>query len=149
MLAATNHATRRAGTAPSRRELGSALCFAAGVWLAYLWRANEPVAVWIAILVLVLADSAAVLVGQRFGATQRMPTGAGENAATSIAFFATAFAVSAVGLVFGVGLRPGEALVSSALVAAVTTGVHESLDDGLENLFVPIGVLVSLELTAL
>jgi len=142
VIAATDAETRHAGAAPIRREFCSALCFAGGVCLTYLWSASEPVVVWIAILVLVLADGAAALVGQRFG-------GARKSAATSVAFFATAFAVSAVGLVAGVGLRPGEALVSAALVAAVTTGLEASLEDGLDNLFVPIGALVSLELTAL
>jgi len=52
-------------------------------------------------------------------------------------------------LLAGADLRPGESLAAATLVATITTGLEASLGDGLDNLFVPVGALVSLEFTLL
>jgi len=135
----------RAGGRDSKGEVW----FACGVCLAYLWSAAEPLAYCIAILVLAFADTAAALVGQRYGQARLLPGGARKSAVGSLAFFVTALLIAAGALVAGAGLRPGESLVSAALLAAVTTGVEASLGDGLDNLFVPIAALVALEFAAL
>jgi len=132
-----------------RRDSKGETWFACGVCLAYLWSAAEPLAYCIAILVLALADTAAALVGQRFGQARELPGGARKSAVGSLAFFVTALLVAAAALSAGAGLRPGESLASAALLAAVTTGVEASLGDGLDNLFVPIAALVALEFAAL
>jgi len=133
----------------SQRESRGEIWFACGVCLAYLWSAAEPLAYCIAILVLAFADTAAALVGQRFGRVQQMPSGARKSAAGSLAFFVTALVVASGALLAGAGLRPGESLAAATLVATITTGLEASLGDGLDNLFVPIGALASLEFTAL
>jgi len=132
-----------------RHDSKGEIWFACGVCLAYLWSAAEPLAYCIAILVLAFADTAAALVGQRFGQPRQLPGGARKSAVGSLAFFVTALLVAAAALIAGAGLRPGESLVSAALLAAVTTGVEASLGDGLDNLFVPLAALVALEFAAL
>ena len=141
----------RFGTAlrAGRRDSQGEIWFACGVCLTYLWSAAEPLAYCIAILVLAFADTAAALVGQRFGQAQQMPSGARKSAAGSLAFFVTALLITSGALLAGAGLRLGESLAGAALLATLTTGIEASLGDGLDNLFVPIGALVALEFTAL
>ena len=131
------------------REMRGEFWFACGLGLVFLWSATEPVAYCIAILLFALADTAAALVGRRYGRAQRMLGGARKSAAGSLAFFATALAVVGCGLYAGAGLRPGEALAAALWVATLTTALEAALADGLDNLFVPLGALAALELTAL
>jgi len=151
LLQASEWLEKRFGYAlrAGRRDSQGEIWFACGVCLAYLWSAAEPLAYCIAILVLAFADTAAALVGQRFGQARQLPGGARKSALGSLAFFVTALLIAAAALIAGAGLRPGESLVSAALLAAVTTGVEASLGDGLDNLFVPLAALVALEFAAL
>lgn len=133
----------------ARRNACGALWFGCGLCLTFFLSAGEPVAYCIAILLPALADPAAARVGRRFGRAWYTLGGARKSAAGSLAFFATALAVVACGLVAGAGLRLGEALGGAALVATITTGLEASLADGLDNLFVPLGALAALEFAAL
>lgn len=132
----------------ARRALRSTLCLGGGLCLAFVWRAGDPLGYWIAVLVLVLADDAAAFVGRRYGRAQRTLGGARKSALGSAVFFAVAFALTACVLV-GAGLRLGEALVAAGLVATISAGLEASFGDGLDNLFVPLGALVALELAGL
>jgi dolichol kinase len=78
-----------------------------------------------------------------------MAGGAGKSAAGSFAFFAVAVAVAFGGLYGAADFEVGEALAAALLVATITTGVEAILGDGLDNLFVPLGALASLELFAI
>ena len=129
----------------ARRDSLGETWFACGVCLAFLWTGGEPVAYGIAILVLGFADSAAALVGRRYGLPRRMPGGATKSLAGSAAFFAVALAVAFAGLHGAAGLGAGEALTAAALLAAVTTGIEAFAGKGLDNLFVPLGALASLQ----
>lgn len=122
--------------------------FACGVCLAFLWTGGAPLAYGIAILVLGLADTAAALVGRRYGVPRRMPGGASKSLAGSAAFFAVALAVAFAGLqgTFAPGI--GEALAAAALLAVVTTVLEALSDRGLDNLLIPLGALASLQVTA-
>ncbi|MDX1375412.1 MAG: hypothetical protein R3357_07625 [Burkholderiales bacterium] len=133
----------------ARRALRSALCLGGGLCLAFAWSAGNPPAYWTVVLVLVLADGAAALVGRRYGRAQRTLGGARKSAAGSAAFFTVAFAVTAAILVLGADLRVGEALAAAGLVATVSAGLEASFGDGLDNLFVPLGALVALELAGI
>jgi len=129
----------------ARRDSHGETWFACGVCLAFLWTGGEPVAYGIAILVLGFADTAAALVGRRYGLPRRMPGGATKSLAGSAAFFAVALAVAFAGLHGAAGLDAGEALAAAALLAAVTTGIEAFAGKGLDNLFVPLGALASLQ----
>lgn len=133
----------------ARRDSHGETWFACGVCLAFLWTRGEPVAYGIAILVLGLADTAAALVGRRYGRPRRMPGGALKSAAGSAAFFAVALAVAFAGLRGAAGLPAGEALAAAALLAAVTTVAEALSGRGLDNLVVPLGALASLQVFAL
>lgn len=138
------HALRAA-----RRDSRGEFWFACGVCLAFLWTGGEPVAYGIAVLVLGFADTAAALVGRRYGLPRRMPGGAEKSAAGSIAFFVVALAVAFAGLYGAAGLRLGEALAAAALLGVVTTGLEAVAAKGLDNVVVPLGALASLEALAL
>ena len=133
----------------ARRDSQGETWFACGVCLAFLWTGGEPVAYGIAILVLGFADTAAALVGRRYGLPRRMPGGASKSVAGSSAFFAVALAVAFVGLHAAAGLPAGEALASAALLASVTTLLEALSVRGLDNLVVPLGALASLQACAL
>jgi phytol kinase len=132
------------------RDSRGAVWFTCGVCLTYLTSAAEPVYYCIAILVLALADTAAALIGRRFGSSCRMPGGAHKSPAGSFAFFVVAFTVVLVGLHVAADIGFVEALGTAFLVAAVTTTLEAILGDGLDNLCIPAGVLAALdaELTA-
>ena len=129
----------------ARRDSHGETWFACGVCLVFLWSGREPVAYGIAILVLGFADTAAALVGRRYGLPRRMPGGATKSLAGSAAFFAVALAVAFAGLHGAAGLDAGEALAAAALLAAVTTGIEAFAGKGLDNLLVPLGALASLQ----
>lgn len=129
----------------ARRDSQGETWFACGVCLAYLWSDGQPVAYVIAILVLGFADTAAALVGRRFGMPRRMPGGASKSLAGSIAFFAVALTVAFAGLYGAAGVGAVEALVAAALLASLTTGLEAFCGNGLDNLFVPLGALASLQ----
>ncbi|MDH3320133.1 MAG: hypothetical protein OEO84_10650 [Betaproteobacteria bacterium] len=133
----------------ARRDSQGEIWFACGVCLAYLWSGGTAVAYAIAILVLGFADTAAALVGRRFGTARRMPGGASKSAAGSIAFFAVALGVAFAGLHGAAGLQVGEALGAAALLASVTTGLEALSGNGLDNFVVPLGALASLQVCAL
>ena len=128
------------------REMRGEVWFACGLCLVFLWSATRPVAYSIAILLFALADTAAAVVGRRYGRAQRMLGGARKSGAGSLAFFTTAFVVVACALHAGAGLRPGETLATALWVAAFTTALETAFGDGLDNLFVPLGALAALEL---
>jgi dolichol kinase len=111
-------------------------------------RATDPLAYRIAILVLMLAPTAACLIRERLVSSACTSGSAGKSAAGSLAFFVTALAIASTALIAGAGLRPRDALAAALLLATVTTGIEASMDEGLDNLFVPIGALVALEFAA-
>lgn len=132
----------------TRRDSHGETWFACGVCAAFLWSRCDPVAYGIAILVLALADTAAAIVGQRYGRVRAMPGGARKSFAGSSAFFVVTLLITFGGLVGAAGFRPGDALAAALQVAAITTGIEALLGAGLDNLFVPVGVLASLEACA-
>ncbi len=129
----------------ARRDSRGETWFACGVCLAFLWAGGAPLAYGIAILVLGFADAAAALVGRRYGVARRMPGGASKSVAGSAAFFAVALAVAFAGLHGAAALGVGQALAAAALLAAVTTVLEALSGRGLDNLFVPLGALGSLQ----
>lgn len=131
------------------RDSKGEIWFVCGACLTFLWTGGEPVAYGIAILVLGLADTAAALVGRRYGLPRRMPGGAAKSVVGSAAFFPVALAVAFAGLHGAAGLPAGEALAAGTLVAAVTTVLEAFSGRGLDNLLVPLGAVASLQAFAL
>ena len=120
----------RFGSALGDRGNRGALWFICGVALSFVVSGGDARTYCLAILVLTLADAAAALVGRHFGRTRKSIEG-------SVAFFAVAFLISAASL---------QALVAGLVVALVATLIEAAFGDGLDNLFVPLGVLAALQM---
>jgi phytol kinase len=131
---------------PSRHSLGE-VWFVFGVCFAFLLSAGDPVAYCIAILVLTLADTAAALVGQRFGNPRRVPGGS-KSLAGCGAFLAVAFSLVVLVLTAGQGAALADALRVALIVGVATTVLEALLAKGLDNLFVPLGALAALRVAA-
>ena len=131
----------------SRESLGE-IWFVAGVCLAFLVSAGNPATYCIAILVLTFADTAAALVGHRFGSQRRMPGGGSKSLEGCAAFLVVSFGVVVLVLTAGLGASIGEALRVALVVGVVTTVLEAVLARGLDNLFVPLGALAALRMAA-
>lgn len=113
----------------SGRDSRGAMWFVCGVCLSFLLSNGDARAYCVAILVLTLADAAAALVGRHFGRTRKSLEG-------SAAFFSVAFVIALLML---------QALAAALVVALVTTLMEAAFEDGLDNLFVPLGALAVLQ----
>jgi len=129
----------------SKESLGE-IWFVVGVCLAFVASAANPAAYCIAILVLTLADTAAALVGQRFGTPRRMPGGGSKSLAGCGAFLVVAFGVVMLVLTAALGVSIGDALRVALAVGVVTAVLEAVLARGLDNLFVPLGALAALRM---
>lgn len=130
--------------AAARRSDGE-FWFAWGVFLAFAL-APDRAAYCTAILVLGIADSGAALAGNRWGRPRRMPGGARKSAVGSAAFCAIAFAIAVAVPSLAGNAGTGKLLVNAAFVALLTTLVEALLDDGIDNVAVPMAAIAALRL---
>ncbi len=109
--------------------------------------AKEPVYFLVPIAVLAFADSAAALIGTRFGSRiyypYRLKHGA-KSVEGSLAFLLMAFGTSMVVLAFSTTLPFYHVLMLAALLAALSTVVESLCFSGLDNLFVPLALYFAL-----
>ncbi|NIR84788.1 MAG: hypothetical protein GWO05_16730 [Gammaproteobacteria bacterium] len=137
---------RRVLRAGDRRRSRGEFFFVGGVLAAYVLSSGEPAYYCTAVLVLTLADTAAALVGRKFG---KHPYGASEARKTlegSGAFFIVAFVCVAACLAW-LSAHPTAPNVAAALAAAVAATLLEAGSRrGADNLLVPIGTVAALRL---
>lgn len=99
----------------------------------------------IAILVLALSDTAAALVGQRYGELRYQVDGRDfRSFEGSLFFFLVTYAVTLHILLLALAMAPLEAVVLSLLVATVVTLFEAVSLGGADNLAVPLGVMAIL-----
>jgi phytol kinase len=137
---------------PVRRTLGPILdgvqrsskgevLFPIAVALLFMGAGADPLAFLIPILILALADSAAALVGRRFGASRY----GGPNAKSvqgSVAFFTIALGCTGVPLGIHSALRLSQIVLISFSVALLATLAEAVSRHGLDNLSVPLITLL-------
>jgi phytol kinase len=115
--------------------------FVGGVALAFVLAHDHLGAYVAAILTLTFGDTAAALVGRRFGRHRYAVGHAGKSLEGSCAFFAVATTVCAV-------VPGGGSVVAVAAFALATTLAEALAGDGLDNAAIPVAGLVALRLFA-
>ena len=98
------------------------------------------------ILVLTLADTAAALVGIRYGRARLTIAAGDKSVAGSIAFFIVAFLCASIPVVLLGHAELPAVLAGAAMLACVTTTVEALAGNGLDNLLVPLAAFASLPL---
>jgi phytol kinase len=124
-----------------RRSSKGEVLFPIAVALVFMGAGADPLAFLIPILILALADSAAALVGRRFGASRY----GGPNAKSvqgSVAFFSIALGCTGVPLCIYSELRLSQIVLISFSVALLATLAEAVSRHGLDNLTVPLLTLV-------
>ena len=122
----------------TRSSVGE-FAFAGGVALAFALAHGQPAAYVSAILTLAFGDTAAALVGRRFGRHSFDVGRAHKSFEGSCAFFAVAAAVCA--------LLPDAGSVAAVAAFALATTLAEALaGDGLDNAAIPVAGLLAIRL---
>ncbi len=129
-----------------RRSFGE-MYFALAVALLFALRpfgagaaSLEVVHYLLPIAILTISDTAAALIGARFGRLRFAVAGATKSWEGVTAFVISAWLVSFFALVFFTALSTVEAVLVSTLVALVGAAIEALSGHGLDNLFVPLGV---------
>jgi phytol kinase len=115
------------------------ILYAVSYSLLALLFAPKPIVMAAGVLPMAYGDSAAALVGERYGRRQRML--GGKSMAGSLAMFSVSFLSIAVSLVyfsFFYPFRASEKLVHAAAVAVVVTLVECLSPKGFDNITVPL-----------
>jgi phytol kinase len=119
------------------RTLGTVV-YPVGIYLAYLLSQGEVPTYLIAILIMTLADTAAAVVGGRFGTTGWIICGSVRTPQGSLAFALVALMVTAGVLGFAGGLPGWQTLALAGTISAALSIVEALSPNGLDNLTVPV-----------
>jgi len=125
-----------------RQSLGE-LYFPIAVGLLFVLADGRPVAYLVPLLVLTFADTAAALVGIRFGRLRFATPDGTKSLEGCSAFFAVAVLCAALPLAIGTDVEPTHLLLASVYLGAVLAAVEAVSWAGIDNVTVPIvGVFV-------
>jgi phytol kinase len=127
----------------SRRSRGSEY-YPLAVLLVFLLSLGRPWLYVASLLVLVVADACAALVGVRWGRVRYRVEDESKSLEGSLAFGAVAFVALLAPLLAMTDLPPAVAIAASLLVAIVVTGFEAVCLTGSDNLFVPLAACVIL-----
>jgi phytol kinase len=120
------------------RDSHGDLYFVAATGLLFLFSGGDPLFFSVPMVILTFADSAAALVGQRYGRHRFQSAGGTKSLEGSAAFFLTAVAGAYVGLHVLADTGPAEALLLGLLLALHLTLVEASASRGFDNLLIPL-----------
>jgi len=127
------------------RQSHGEFAFIFAVLLLFVFAQDARVHYTCALLVLTFADSAAALVGRRWGRVG-WPFAAGKSVEGSLAFFASACLLTWLPLHGAAGAEADSILLVSINVALLATIAEAVSSRGLDNLLVPVLVFVLLQL---
>jgi len=120
-----------------RKSYGE-LYFVAATGLLFLVAQGDPLLFSVPMAILTFADSAAALVGQRYGWHRFQAAGGTKTAEGSLAFFITAFFSAQVGLQIFADKDPGATLLVALLLALLLSLVEAAAGRGADNFLIPI-----------
>jgi phytol kinase len=115
----------------------------------FLLASDDPVLYCIPMLLLTFADSAAALVGTRWGRHRYLTAGDYKSVEGSAAFFVVAFGCIAIPLAWFTPASNVESMVVAALVAFAVTVLEAAIGGGFDNLLVPLGAFAAIKATGL
>ena len=132
-----------------RRVSVGEYCFVLATCAVFLLAPNDPVLYCIPMLLLTFADSAAALVGTRWGRHRYLTMGDYKSLEGSAAFFVVGFACIAIPLAWFTRASTSEAIAVAVLVGFAVTVLEAALGGGFDNLLVPLGAFAAIKATGL
>ena len=123
--------------AVGRHSLGE-LCFPIAVGLLFTLTGGRPVAYLVPLLALTFADTAAALVGIRFGRLRFSTPDGTKSLEGCTAFFAVTVLCAALPLALGTDVEATHILLASVYLGAVLTAVEAVSWAGIDNVTVPV-----------
>jgi phytol kinase len=114
------------------------LYFVSATGLLFLIAGGDPLLFSVPMLILTFADSAAALVGQRYGRHRFRACGGTKTVEGSTAFFCMAFFSAQVGLQVFADREPIATLLIALLIALLLSMVEAAAGRGTDNFFIPI-----------
>ena len=114
------------------------LYFVSATGLLFLIAGGDPLLFSVPMLILTFADSAAALVGQRYGLHRFRACGGTKTVEGSTAFFCMAFFSAQVGLQIFADREPIATLLIALLIALLLSMVEAAAGRGTDNFFIPI-----------
>ena len=120
------------------RRSGGDLYFPVAVGLVFLFAGRNLILYLVPILILTFADTAAALVGSRYGST-RLWMGRGEKSLEgSVAFLVVSLLIASLALSWMGQAFGTKMLVSAALVSLLLAVIEAMAGRGLDNLLIPV-----------
>ena len=120
--------------------------FLVAVAILFVLSGGDALLFGVPILVLTFADSAAALVGVRYGRTRYAIAYSNKSVEGSVAFFVVAFLCAQIPILLLGDGSPAAALAAAGALACVTTVTEALCFDGLDNLLVPLAAFAGLVL---
>ncbi len=127
-----------------RKSLGD-IYFAVGVGGLFLFSSGDPLLFCIPILILTLADAAAAVTGLYYGRLRYVVVTGKKSVEGSLAFFFTAFLSTHTALLLFTEIGRAETLLSALALGLFLTLVEAVVDNGLDNLLIPLAALLLLK----
>lgn len=118
--------------------------FPVAVWITYLLAGEQSWQFCAALLVLGFSDSAAALVGERFGRHRYHLLGGDKTLEGTLAFLATAIPILWISVILTSGAGILAALGAATLAAAAAALAEALTPRGLDNLTIPVTVVLAL-----
>lgn len=128
------------------RESWGEIYFPVSVALLYQFAQGSKLLYAVPLVVLTLADTVAALTGAEYGRHEYSATGARKSIEGSIAFFCAAFFSVNVALVVFSDVGRIETLLISLDIAIIVMLLEAIAWRGLDNIFIPLGVFILLQL---
>ncbi|MFH0790971.1 MAG: hypothetical protein V2A64_04990 [Candidatus Omnitrophota bacterium] len=110
------------------------------VYLIFLLSSRQPVIYFISILVMVISDTAAALVGGKYGVVKFDVEGNLKSLEGSVVFFFVAFLCIHLPLLLTSGIGRLESVLIALIIALLVTGFEAISLSGSDNIIVPFGV---------
>jgi phytol kinase len=123
----------------NRRSWGAYL-FPVSVFLIYVLANGKPALYFVSILVLAVSDTAAALIGSRYGSIKIMVEGNLKSLEGSIAFAFVTFLCVQIPLLLMTDFDKLPIIIIAVIAAAIVTGFELISLSGTDNLFIPLGV---------
>jgi phytol kinase len=128
-----------------KRRTGGELWYPVGIGLAATMT-GQPWIFCVAVLHLSIADGIAAIVGEKYGIMHYKIGGHTRSIIGSFAFLATSFALCMFAFIVLRNELPGISLAVFAVTPFLTTAVESLSRHGLDNVFIPLSVVVALGL---
>jgi len=129
---------------PSRQSLGD-MVFPGAVGLLFVFSHERALLFYIPMLILTLADSAAALIGSRYGAVRYRFCDKAKTLEGSAAFFVLALLSAYLPLLLFTATGRLDSLLIALTVALLVMLLEAVAWRGLDNLFIPLGAFFLLE----